>query len=89
MKVFDRGTFWIACLWLVFVIQWVPASNKPIRGICYEIARSEKIGPEFIQECKSLSEDYERKDLSLLVLGTSVLLVVISYRLRRLSGKSE
>ncbi len=61
--------------------------NKPIRGICNEIAKSEKMGPEFIEKCKGISESYERKDMPLFVLGSSIVLVVLSYRLRRVSGK--
>lgn len=93
MRLLDRSAFWIACLWLAFIIQWMPAMNKPVRGICDEIAESEKLKPElkpeFIQKCKTISESYERRDFPLIVLGTSVVLVFLSYRLRRLSGKTE
>lgn len=89
MKILDRSIFWVACLWLIFIVQWLPATSKPIRGICFEMAQSDKLGPSFNDDCKRISENYERKDLPLFILGTSLVLVIISYRLKRLSESGK
>lgn len=87
MKLFDKWSFVIALLLLVFVLVYLPSASISAIGLCRELTRKAGVADNFVEICNKAMPDPNRMDLTYLLLLACVVSVILSVRLYVVSRK--